>query len=441
MIRSKRGEISVQPDSQKLTRREFSRRVAGILGSLSFGTAAAGCGDSKAPGKRLPPKQASQKTAHEKPVAAAKRFFEGTDSSFPMLEVSGKPYDIGHAVGSRFASEIRKGFEERGAWWKDLRDFAMAADRAVYDNFLAAARKHAPDAVEELRGWADGSGVSFRDLMILNLKAEYGAMKDATVSRPGPGQPGCSTVVINNQGSIIVAHNEDGHMAYADKMFMLKMHPEGKPSVLCASYPGILPGNAPWVNSRGIMMTTNFIYSKEVRNGVGRYFLDRLAMQASTVDEALTVCKNPERAYSFHHVIGSVTGGKAVSLEVTPSSHEQLEINGPFIHTNHLITKALADEAQDLEYVKSSSLTRYNVLTKWKEGLKSPAGVSADDIIGALSSHEGKPYSPCRHPEGDVEGFTLLTAMFDFKNSLLRIYKNQPCKKIFNDYRLPSKTA
>ena len=53
-----------------------------------------------------------------------------------------------------------------------------------------------------------------------------------------------------------------------------------------------------------------------------------------------------------------------------------------------------------------------------------------------LASHEGRPYSPCRHPEGAIGGATLLTALFDLGARTMRVYKNQPCQELYHDYPL-----
>ncbi len=373
-------------------------------------------------------------------AARGETYFAPRTNSFPMFEVRGKPYEIGLQIGRRFATNIKKGFELRAAWWKDLKQFATS-DPSRYEIFLAAAKKYAPAVIEELRGWADGSGIPFADLVILNLKAEYQALKDEADQKVGPTASGCSTIVSKNGNRVVLAHNEDGDAAYLEHMFLLRVRTESGREFLCASYPGILPGNAPWANDAGIIMTTNFIYSKKVKLGVGRYFLDRLAMEAPSLKEALKICRHPERAYAFHHVIISVPEGRAVSLEVTADRDVVSEITGLFIHTNHLITPQLAGETQDLQYVTRSSLTRWNVLEKWKGSLRDIATVGRDDILRALSSHEGKPYSPCRHPEGDITGATLLMAYFEVargeKEVAMDVYRNQPCLGRFTTYRLP----
>lgn len=416
------------PRPRLLTRRQFATGSAALAGAVL-----ARCASRSIPDRSVAAKPAV--------------YHAPTETTLPMLEVSGSPYEIGQAIGKRFSGEIKQGFEARGKWWTDLKTFAEAQPKNVMETFVAAARKHAPSAFEELRGWADGSGLPLNDMLILNLKAEFAALRDgATGQEPAPaprpscspkGQPGCSTIALHHGNNMLLAHNEDGDKAYEQRMFMLRVHPRGKPSYLCASYPGILPGNAPWVNDRGIIMTTNFIYTKEVRLGVGRYFLDRLAMEAKTLDEALDTCRHPERAYAFHHVLASVNDRRILSLEVTPTRHQQKEISAElFIHTNHLVLDELAAEAQDPDYVGASSMTRWNVLSKWKDSIAKPDTLTGKQLVEALASHEGRPYSPCRHPEGKIGGSTLLTALFDLGANTMRVYKNQPCLELFHDYPL-----
>jgi hypothetical protein len=375
-------------------------------------------------------------------MARDARYQEGGPASLPLFEVRGTSREIGQQIGRQFAGLIHAGLEERGEWWTDLLAFAKSQPPTVYDTFLAAAKTHTPEVLEELRGWSEGSGVPFRELMVLNLKAEYDALRDDVLacapSGAGEEVPGCSTLVLADGDRLLVSHNEDGDMAYSDRMFMLLMHPEGRPSVLAASYPGILPGNAPWINSEGVMMTTNFIASREVKLGVGRYFLDRQAMTAATIEETVSICSHADRAYAFHHVIGSRTERRIIGLEVTASKLERYDGDGLYLHTNHLLLPTMAGEPQDTEYVESSSMSRWQVLNRWRDGLPDDARLDGAQLLQALSSHEQRPYSPCRHPEGEVRGATLLNALFDLEAGSVRIHKGQPCQGAYTDYDCPT---
>jgi isopenicillin-N N-acyltransferase-like protein len=421
---------------RRVSRREFVIGGAAGTAGLVLGGALPACGGPQPmPVTGEPVKVTAGSAVGE--VA----YVEPSGTRFPYLEVAGTPWEIGRTIGQRFAEQIRLGLERRAEWFGDLKQYAAGEGKPAMARFLEAAKKHTPRAVAELEGWAEGSGVPFHDLLVLNLKAELTALKKPRSPEPAAteeAQPGCSTVVLATSERVVHLHNEDGADAYADLMFMLLCKPEDGPEYLTLSYPGILPGNAPAINANGLATCTNFIGTDEVRLGVGRYFLDRMVLEARGVDEALEWSAHPERAYAFHHVFTSIPDKRAVAIEVTPSKKEIVEIDGLYIHTNHLVFDTMKDEVQDEEYVSSSSTTRWDVLSRWKDGVADPSSLTAEQLLEPLSMHEGKPYSPCRHPEGDVRGFTLATVMFEAPAGTMRVYKNQPCQKLFKDYEMPS---
>ena len=413
------------PERSRVSRRDFLRGAA-----LGAGALLAGCGPARSSSWGYIPDPHANEVAHH----------PGTSTSLPFIVARGSAYEIGRATGRRFADEIRGGFANRAAWFRDLKAFADSLPKTVEETFVAAAKKHTPAAWEDLSGLADGSGVPLRDLLLLNLNPELGAMRASKVKASCALEPapGCSTVVLKNGDGALVCHNEDGDAAYLGRMFVINASPTARPIYLCASYPGVLPGNAPWINDRGVLMTTNFIYTNEVKVGVGRYFLDREAMGAASVDEALRICRHPDRAYAFHHVIASARDRRVVALEATPSRESLIEITGLYLHTNHLVHPALAGEQRDERYVGTSSSSRMKVLTAWKSSVADPTEVSVDQILEVLSSHDRRPYSPCRHPEGDIRGATLLTAVFVLGERDWRIYRDQPCLGRVTAYQDPS---
>jgi len=418
-----------------ISRREFVIGGAAGTAGLLLGSVLPGCGvPTPVPVTGAPVRVTTG------PAVGEIAYLEPSAVKFPLLEVAGTPWEIGRTIGQRFADEVRLGFERRAAWFKDLKEFAAGEGKPAMVEFLAAARKHTPRAVAELEGWAEGSGVPFHDLLVLSLKAELDALKKqraATCEPVTETHPGCSTIVLATGDRVIHLHNEDGADAYADLMFMLLCRPEDGPAYLTLSYPGILPGNAPAINAEGVATSTNFIGTDEVRLGVGRYFLDRMVLESRSIDEALEWSAHPERAYAFHHVFTSIKEKRAVAIEVTPSKKETVDIDGLYIHTNHLVFETMKGEVQDQEYVSSSSTTRYDVLSRWRDGIADPSALGVEQLLAPLASHEGAPYSPCRHPEGDIHGFTLATAVFEAPAGTMRVYKNQPCQNLFEDYVMP----
>jgi hypothetical protein len=351
-------------------------------------------------------------------------------AGFPLLEASGSSYEVGLAIGRRFEQQIREVLRRRAEWFGGLRDFAMQDRAARFDPFVDAAREHFPEILEELRGWSDGSGVPFDDMMVLNLKAELSTLRAAEV----PETPGCSTVAFAHRGRCLLAHNEDGHRANHGLMFLVRVSRPDRPDFLCLTYPGILCGNGPAVNEAGIVLTTNYIGGLDVRFGVPRYVISRAVLDAGSLEEAVATVSHPSRAFSFHYNLGSRSEGRILSVETSVDAVATHEVDGLYVHTNHFRLPSMEEVPQDREYVTTSSMSRFRVLEAAAAKLRDPLdGLDGEAMIGMLSSHERAPYAPCRHPAGEVTGMTLGGALFDVGNGGMRLRYANPCEGDFRD--------
>jgi hypothetical protein len=287
---------------------------------------------------------------------------------------------------------------------------------------------------------ADGAGIAFNALWAMCLRSELDTRSGET--------PGCSTIFYKDAKRTWLFHNEDGHMAYQDIMFVVRVKPPSGVRFISMVYPGIITGNGPNLDSAGVIQTTNYIGSIKSEAGIPRYVISRAVLEAKSAREAIDLVTFEPRAYPSHHNIGSLTDGRYYSIETVPGQSEIREPEGLYYHTNHLIldtTKRYPYE--DKTYKSSSSQSRYDVIgDKLKTlDLKNPA---PEDFLGILASHEFtvKPYSPCRHPVDETDGATgtstgttLGTAFYDLKNGMFRLYKGHPCsaveKERFTDFK------
>ena len=356
---------------------------------------------------------------------------------WPRLRVAGSHRKVGEAIGGAFGMETQAALRARAEWFKPLIDFASSKEgRPIVDKMLAAAREYMGPAVEELEGWAAVSGIEFRELFVLNCKSEIEAFIDSRC-----GCAGCTTVACVGEDSLLVWHNEDGHKAYEGKMFVLEAEIPGVPRVLGLVYPGIMAGNAPWVNSEGIMMTTNYIPSAKVHAGIPRYFTDRMAMEATSVEDAIAIVCHPERAYAFHHVVADLKTRRAWTVEGNPEKTSKREIKGLVLHTNHLLWDGMKDEPQFQEYIAKSSVPRLQSVTRY---LLNNPGPEREDVYEAATSHAGAPWSVCRHPKGAATGATLGAALFESKRGdhqdtrpyVVDFWKGQPCLGNVSTYKV-----
>jgi predicted choloylglycine hydrolase len=354
-------------------------------------------------------------------------FTPATDKKFDLLEVKGNYNQIGYQIGHYFRNQINTIIERRSDWHANLLTVLNSDTGKSYSKELyRLTQKIFPHLVEEMKGIADGAGIHFNAFWAMTIKSELGALE--------PENPGCSTIVYNSENQKWLFHNEDGHTAYHDIMFTVKVHPPSGVSFVSMVYPGVLTGNGPSLNSAGIIQTTNYIGSTTPEIGLPRYVIGRAILEAKTLKEAEELAMMYPRAYPCHHNLASVTEKKFLSVETVPGTSESKSPKGIFFHTNHLLYKTtMLYQHEDQKYKTISSLSRYAVLAEQTQLLKDRSDLQPEDFLNILASHDRAPYSPCRHPEGEVDGQTLGTAFFDLNKGIFRLYKGNPCEAVSND--------
>jgi predicted choloylglycine hydrolase len=338
------------------------------------------------------------------------RYRVGDLKSFDFLEIKGSYPQIGYQIGRYFGDNIKKVIKRRSNWHNNLLEILRTKHgRQKSEEYLSLTKKHFPHLLEEIRGMADGAGLHFEAIWSICIKSELSALDEEPM--------GCSTIFYPDK--LWLFHNEDGHVTYADLMFVLKVQNPSGVNYISLVYPGTLTGNGPSLNSKGIIQTTNYIGSTKSSIGIPRYILGRAVLEAKNLKEAKDIICMAPRAYPYHHNIGSFLEKKYISLETTPEAWQTEVPEEIYFHTNHLLFEKTGKyESEDLEYKQASSMSRYEVIQKGIQQLQK-TDFAPEDFMNILASHSNKPYSPCRHPQGDVKGQTLGSAFFDFQKEYI----------------------
>jgi hypothetical protein len=185
------------------------------------------------------------------------------------------------------------------------------------------------------------------------------------------------------------------------------------------------------------VQTTNYIRPRRVARGIPRYLISRAVMEASSLEEAVALATTGPRAFPFHHNLCDLAkGGRCLSLETHPERWDELEIRGEYLHTNHFLHPAMRGPGGEpvLDRPYESSLTRYRVLRPRFPPRRGVTGTGS--LLPLFACHEGRPYSPCRHPRGAVEGITLGTAFFVGGERRMILYHGNPCRGRRREYSL-----
>lgn len=342
---------------------------------------------------------------------------------FEFEEISGSYREIGYKIGKYFKKNIHFVLNQRKDWVLKLKEKLKSKEGINFKEiFLKEIKKGFPFYIDEIEGLSSGSETDLDTIWALNLQCELEYINE---------KDGCSSIYYKNNKENYFLHNEDGHRANYGKMFLVYVKPPSKVDFLSLVYPGLLPGNAPGINKLGIFQTTNYIGSEKVFEGVPRYVLSRAILEAKNLKEAKEISIYTPKAYPCHHNIGSLEKEEYFSIEATPMGFDIYKPEGLYFHTNHLILEKTKEYPyEEKVYREKSSISRFEVIKEGVKDLKEPEFL---DLFNLLASHKRKPFSPCRHPEGDVEGQTLCTAHYDLKKKEVNFYQGNPCISLKNE--------
>jgi hypothetical protein len=162
----------------------------------------------------------------------------------------------------------------------------------------------------ELAAFADGAGVPFDDLALLNLRGDLGLVD---------GGIGCSDLGWRRERSV-VAHNEDGAPEDVGRCALLTMTGTGRPPGTAFWYPGFVPANAFALTGDGLIWTVDHLPVASPGTGAGRHFVGRgLQRTARTVDDAVGYLRSRPSAGGFSYTIGD-RAGRVVNVEAAAAA-------------------------------------------------------------------------------------------------------------------------
>jgi isopenicillin-N N-acyltransferase like protein len=365
-----------------------------------------------------------------------------------LLELSGSGRALGRQHGEALRSRIRDHLalrEERmlaGASWTlaQFQDAVLCRTR-----FLAAARTHAPQLVEEVRGIAEGAGLSFERVFLAQLMDETGWLKAQwELDYRDLDESHCSTVAVNAPRPLLGQTVDMGE--FADGWGVLIRHTaEDGRRMLRLTLPGVV--GIYGLNDAGLGLCLNAMSGRMSRseNGLGTIFVARLLLECQTRAEAAALLRRIPHASGEVYTVGD--GGGADCWEASPTLVARwAEGADRLAHTNHPLLNgdiwltperisALPAHVQDLIALGAeNSAARLAAL---EAGLQR-AGAAPDvpAIQAVLASHDSELHPVCRHPAGPVRPMTNFALVMELgAEPVLHLAGGPPCRHGFRAYR------
>jgi isopenicillin-N N-acyltransferase-like protein len=220
---------------------------------------------------------------------------------------------------------------------------------------------------------------------------------------------------------------------YQDFGVMLHITPDRGPAILCYSQIGSVAHAG--INSAGIGLVINALYSSGWGPGVPRPILYRLILEKENIDDAAQVVIGAKRASSCNYLF-SQPSGKMANLEVTPGHFGLTEFAGEIVvHTNHYAHPDMVKfEKRPKEKLQNSQFRD----DRFKQLLSNqPKKLSLANLKTALTDHQIFPQSVCAHAEGNPWNIaTIASIIAEPAKGQMHVSLGQGCANHYATYSI-----
>jgi hypothetical protein len=314
-------------------------------------------------------------------------------------------------------------------------------------------RKCHPSFSDEMRGIAQGAGVEYDDVVMLNSCMNLRTLHDKQemqVTRL------CSSFAAwgsgTTDGNPIVAHNDDG-VRFSDQFLaFMDVQPNEGFRFCLPIFPGYL-GYHTIANDRGFCaIGTGLEHGPKrqyMRTGVPIFLLFRyLGQFIDTVESGIEFLKRADNGITGNFLLADKMGASAI-IHLVPDGlaiRQEERKDDYFVLTNH----ALVDDIKEkLVLRKYPETTHFRYQSVERAVRKTYGRIDIDSAMNIMSTHydfsvrkDNHPSgnTPCRHYEyeGKFQG-TCRSAVISLneKSTVMRVGLGNPCTATWVENRLP----
>jgi isopenicillin-N N-acyltransferase-like protein len=342
----------------------------------------------------------------------------------PLIETGGEWRDIGIDVGRAARDQLQVAAASTRS---ELGGIDPAEVLGSIGPYLRITEEVAPDVVAELHGMAEGSGVPFETLFVLNAAAEL---------MQSVGRFACTVAGISGAGTrdghVLLAHNEDASAGWADLTYVIKAAPDNAPAFIAFTYAGLLLHQG--VNAAGLGSVGNALYARDARPGIPKLLQYRRAITTCTIEDAIRVATDPRRAFGNNHLFATADGD-LYDVEVSGAKWAMTSgRNGFLAHANHFTLPDMTELDCEEDLLNSRlRQTRVETLLEREWGQ-----LDACRLRAIMADHANYPRSVCKHhtPESDLDYGTIGSVVIDVTERALWACSGNPCRGEWREVRL-----
>ncbi len=358
----------------------------------------------------------------------------------PVIRAKGTNYEIGRTVGEKARQQIDNNL-------KHLRESAPKSVghpwpvcTEICRRFLPVIERLVPEYLEEIRGMADGSGLSFDDLYTLNCRTEIGMLftkqRNGNLAEALKLSGECSVLGISKSrtkdGSVLYAQNWDSAYAQADTLcFFILEQAGGKPSIAWIGEAGLLCRMG-GMNSCGIGMGGNTLISDGPIDfdALPLQFAYRYVMDQKTFHDAAAAAGRGGVASNINLLLAGPEGELVcMETEYRGFTMNYME-NGVISHAN-VYKNPKGPHAPYRDAAPAQKFLRSFRLETIAKGLKGNE-LGVEDVKRIMTEHEpNAPESICRHDDAHGAG-TVTASICNLSTLEMYVAPAHPCEGYFH---------
>ncbi|XP_049397966.1 uncharacterized protein LOC125862034 [Solanum stenotomum] len=330
-------------------------------------------------------------------------------------------FQIGFLIGQRFSKLIQNRLSTDLILQNQLLPFAQLQNSQTLIHTLSQTNKNKfPNYWNELKGIAQGSGVPFLNILLLNFRKEILPFIPKTEEYPKDEDinDDCSDILVVSNSMAVAVHNEDANVALVGHTYLVKVKLSNGTTFTAYTYAGELPSCAFGFNNHGVAFTLNSVPPCEeeiVGGAIGRNFVSRDLLEATSIEDALARIQSSEASVGHSYNLIDTRTRRILNVETASRNRISVHEIGetPFFHANmylHLQVKQAQDENSLSRQTRASSLAKE----------------SKSDFLALVGDMNNEKYPI--YMTGPLL-YTLCTAVIDLDEKILTIIEGNPKEK------------
>ncbi|WP_087723161.1 C45 family autoproteolytic acyltransferase/hydolase [Pandoraea sp. PE-S2T-3] len=369
------------------------------------------------------------------------------NEAFPLVDVSGTPFERGLAHGRQVPERVARSL----ALYRtqlDRRGVSSERQQALARRMVPTIEAFDATYLEEMRGIAEGANVTLEDVVIINCRTEMMYGHDEIGEARKALDDGCTGLIVMPQastnGRLLHAHNWDWRAECADTGIVLRMRRDDGPDLLVFTEAGTLGRHG--INSAGLSLSGNFLtsdrdYVNASEANTPLSLIRRRMLDSTSLADAMKALWNTRR-YASNNLMLADARGEAVNLECAPDEIFWLTpTDDLLVHANHWLCPVARTKLRDLGLAKSpDSIYRQRRVTAGLNiGRERFGKIDWTVIKGVLADDFGSPVGVLRVPRKvsfDSIAATVCTTLMDAADGVLWIARKPYESREFVEYRL-----